>query len=163
MVVEHCLKLTLRQNTTSSGGGFYISEFAIPALLSPYTKGQASLPAKTLQTQWQHLYDTGKRFFPSVAALTSSAYLYLAYNSPGDTRQLYLVSALSSIAIVPYTLLTMMGNIKKIQTEIKAEEEALVLPRLRGDIATWAKLNYGRAALQFVSFSVGIWAVLDSA
>ncbi|KDR69997.1 hypothetical protein GALMADRAFT_76662, partial [Galerina marginata CBS 339.88] len=147
------------------GGGFYISAFAIPALLSPYNKGQAALPAKTLQTQWQHLYDTGKRFFPSVAALTSSAYLYLAYNSPqaGNTRELYLVSALSSIAIVPYTLLTMMGNIKKIQTEIKAEEESLVLPRLRGDIVTWAKLNYGRAALQFVSFSVGIWAVLDGA
>ncbi|KAF8149182.1 hypothetical protein B0H34DRAFT_198064 [Crassisporium funariophilum] len=146
-----------------TGGIFSISAFVIPSLLSPYSskdinKRQALLPAKTLQIQWQDLYDSGKRFYPSLAVVTSSAYLYLAYNSP-NTRPLYLVSAFFSVSIVPYTLLGMMGNIKKIQAEIK-EEDA---PRLGRDIAKWAKLNYGRAALQFVGFLVGIYAVMDSA
>ncbi|KDR69945.1 hypothetical protein GALMADRAFT_145000 [Galerina marginata CBS 339.88] len=154
--------VTLLGSGILSGGGFYMSAFAIPTLLSPYTKGQAALPAKTLQTQWQHIYDSGKLFYPPLATLTSSAYLYLAYNSP-NTRQFYLVAALFAIGMVPYTVLTMTGNLKKIQTEIRAEEESLVLPRLRGDIATWAKLNYGRAALQFVAFAAGIWAVMESA
>ncbi|KAF8971910.1 hypothetical protein BDZ97DRAFT_1650747 [Flammula alnicola] len=149
-----------------SGGIFCISAFCIPSLLSPYSykdtnKDRAVLPAKTLQTQWQHLYDTGKRFFPSLAALTSSAYLYLAYNSPNG-RPLYLISAFCSIAIVPYTFLVMMGNIKKIQTEIK-EEDTQGVPRLRGDIAKWAKLNYGRTVLEVAALLVGAWAMVDSA
>jgi hypothetical protein len=115
-----------------------------------------------LQTQWQHIYDTGKLFFPGLSALTSSAYLYLAYNSP-NTRPLYLVSAFSAIAMVPYTLLFMMSNIKKIQRQVKEEEDPQDLLRLRREIATWGKLNYGRSALQFVAFLVGTWAVVYSA
>ena len=152
---------------TQSGGNFYISAFGIPALLSPHSfkhvnKSQAVLPAKTLQTQWQHVYDTGKLFFPGLSVLTSSAYLYLAYNSPNN-RPLYLVSAFSAMATLPYTFVFMMSNIKKIERQIKEEEDPQDLPRLRGEIATWAKLNYGRSALQFVAFLVGTWAVVYSA
>jgi Domain of unknown function (DUF1772) len=142
---------------------FYISAFAIPAILSPYSykaKGQAFLPAKTLQMQWQHVYNTGKRFFPSLSVGTSALYLYLAYNIP-DARPLYLLSACCTMSIVPYTLAVMMPNIRKIQAEIK-EEDAQEMPRLRDDIKTWTRLHYGRAVMQGVAFLAGAWAVVDS-
>ena len=72
------------------------------------------------------------------------------------------MSTFSAIAMIPYTFLFMMGNIKKIQRQIKEEEDPQDLPRLRGEIATWAKLNYGRSALQFMAFLVGTWAVVHS-
>lgn len=132
-------------------------------MLSPYSykaKGQLVLPAKALQMQWQHLFDTGKRFFPSLIVGTSALYLYLAYNVP-DARSLYLKSAFSMMSIVPYTLMMMMPNIRKIQAEIK-EEDAQDVLRLRDDIKTWTRLNYGRAVMQGVAFLAGAWAAVDS-
>jgi hypothetical protein len=131
-------------------------------MLSPYSykaKGQAVLPANALQTQWQHVYDTGKRFFPSLIVGTSALYLYLAYHVP-DARPLYLVAACCSMSIVPYTLAVMMPNIKKIQTEIK--EDAQDVLRLRDDIKTWTRLNYGRAVMLGVAFLAGACAAVDS-
>lgn len=148
----------------SSGATFYISAFAIPAMLSPYSykaKGPAVvLPAKALQMQWQHVYHTGKRFFPTLIVGTSALFLYLAYNVP-DARPLYLLSACCTMSIVPYTLAVMMPNIKKIQTEIKEEDAQHVL-RLTDDIKTWTRLNYGRAVIQGVAFLAGAWAAVDS-
>jgi hypothetical protein len=92
--------------------------------------------------------------------VTSALYLYLAYNVP-NARPLYLFSAGCTISIVPYTLAVMMPNIKKIQTEIK-EEDAQDALRLRGEIETWTRLNYGRAVMQGLSFLAGAWAVVGS-
>lgn len=132
-------------------------------MLSPYSykaKGQAVLPAKTLQMQWQHVFDTGKRFFPPLNVGTSALYLYLAYNVP-DARPLYLLSACCLMSIVPYTLAVMMPNIRKIQTEIK-EEDAQDVLRLRDDIKTWTRLHYVRALMTGVAFLAGAWAAVDS-
>jgi hypothetical protein len=65
------------------------------------------------------------------------------------------------MSIVPYTLTVMMPNIRKIQTEIK-EEDAQDALRLRDDVKTWGRLNYGRAVMQAVAFLAGSWAVVDS-
>jgi hypothetical protein len=65
------------------------------------------------------------------------------------------------MSIVPYTLTVMMPNIRKIQTEIK-EEDAQDALRLRDDVKTWGRLNYGRAVMQAVAFLAGAWAVVDS-
>jgi len=110
--------------------------------------------------QWQHVYDTGKRFFPLLSVVTSALYLYLAYNVP-NARPLYLLSTCCTIGIVPYTLAVMMPNIKNIQTEVK-EEDAQDVLRLRDDIETWTRLNYGRAVMQVVAFLAGAWAVVAS-
>ncbi|EDR02484.1 uncharacterized protein LACBIDRAFT_309543 [Laccaria bicolor S238N-H82] len=152
-------------SSISFGGNFYISAFAIPAMLSPCSykaEGQGVvLPAKVLQMQWQHVYDTGKRFFPLLIVGTSALYLYLAYNVPAEARPLYLLAACCGVSIVPYTLAVMMPNIKRIQGEIK-EEDTQVGLRLRDDIKTWSRMNCGRAVLLGVAFLAGAWAAVDS-
>ena len=134
-------------------------------MLSPYSykaEGQGVvLPAKTLHMQWNHLFDSGKRFFPFLIVATSALYLYLAYNVP-DARPLYLKAALCGLSIIPYTLVVMMPNIRKIQqTEIKEEDEQVGLT-LRADIKKWTRLNYGRSVMLGVAFLAGAWAAVDS-
>jgi len=151
-----------------SGGAFYISTFAIPAILSPYKataktqqQDQVVLPAKTLQIQWKHVYNTGKLFFPLLSLQTSAIYLYLAAYEPTDASKLYILAAASTIAIVPYTLTLMTGNIKKIEAEVK-EDDARDIVRLKKEIVKWSNFHYGRAALVFAGFLLGTWATVDS-
>jgi len=150
-----------------SGGSFYVSAFAVPSILAPYKaannnqQGQAVLPAKTLQIQWKHVYDTGKRFFPFLGLQTSALYLYLAVNEPVNASRLYLLAAVSTISMVPYTFAVMMGNIKKIEAEVK-EDDAEDTVRLRNEIVKWGKLNYGRSVMGIVGFVLGTWATVDS-
>ncbi|KAF8909790.1 hypothetical protein CPB84DRAFT_1673410 [Gymnopilus junonius] len=150
-----------------AGGNFYISAFAIPALLSPYKaandaqQNKAVLPAKTLQTQWKYVYNTGKLFFPFLALKTSIVYLFLAAHDSPDSSKLYALAAVSTISIVPYTFALMMGNIKKIEAEVK-EDDPEDVTRLRKEIVKWNRFNFGRAALIFTGFALGTWAVVDS-
>jgi len=151
-----------------SGNSFYISTFAIPAILSPYKattktqqQDQVVLPTKTLQTQWKHIYDTGKFFFPLLSLQTSAIYLYLAAHEPSNASKLYVFAAASTIAMVPYTVTLMMGNIKKIEAEVK-EDDAQDTVRLRKEIVKWSNFHFGRVTLVFVGFLLGTWATVDS-
>ncbi|PPQ96312.1 hypothetical protein CVT26_005675 [Gymnopilus dilepis] len=149
-----------------SGGSFYVSAFAIPALLSPYRPnakkqdGQAVLSANTLQVQWKYVYDTGKIFFPFLGLGVSALYVYLGFNAPSDSRKLYWAAAASTIGMVPYTFAFMMGNIKKIEAEVKEDDEENAA-RLRSEIVKWSRLNLARTALLFTGFLLSTWATLD--
>ena len=118
------------------------------------------------------MFDQGKLAAPPIAMLSSAAFGYLAYRWAKTLNQtkgeLYGLAAISTLSIIPYTLVLMRGvngklvrksdDLKKMSVheiigiEDANEESAKQL------IDWWGMLNLGRGLLPLVGTIVGSWA-----
>ena len=118
------------------------------------------------------MFDQGKAAAQPIAILSSAAFGYLAYKLAKTLNQtkgeLYGLAAISTLSIVPYTLVLMRGvngklinksegsksmSVDELLSDLNANEESA-----KQLIDWWATLNVGRGLLPLVGTIVGTWA-----
>jgi len=119
----------------------------------------ATTPPVILQRQWQALYDSGKTWFPPTVVLTSVAFAEVAWltrrgGAHYGAWEPWAVSATATVAIIPFTLLFMMPDIRQLE-EARGKENN----NLPGLLANWSWLNMVRAGLHAVAFGTSLWMV----
>lgn len=133
----------LTSGALAAGSACYISTSVVPLILKA--------PLGTAYMQWKHLYDEGKKAFPSLAVSIAASLSTIAYYSTGCVRNINLAAAGLAVAIVPFTLLFMKKNISEIEKVGPIED-----PSLLDKISKWGKLHTVRAALLLSSFLVSL-------
>ncbi|KAL7275494.1 hypothetical protein RUND412_001552 [Rhizina undulata] len=137
------------------GGSLYVSTAVIPTILH-------SSSEVTILSQWIYLFNSGKRTFPPLAIFTSLAFSYVAWKEHQIDSPIwvnYAVSSACTVAIIPFTLVAMMGNIKQLQKKGKAiKNREKMGDEVRGEPSTeelvkrWASLNLVRGVMHAVAF-----------
>ncbi len=135
-------------------------------------------PTSTLVQQWQQIYDTGKTTAPPTALLIFASYAYVSYHHAQSLLPFiygkwtsYAVAGVSTLAIVPYTLLVMADTNRKLYA--KASEARLLGSATADDVVSehekksvkqlvdrWATLNVVRAVFPLITAVVGTWTAL---
>ena len=141
---------------------------AAPALLRSYNEGSAS--ASTVVKQWRSIYEAGKAQNPPIAAVTASAFLYLAWASRSgknvagpmawEISTLYGTATFLTLGIIPFTLIFMRGNLNALVSKanmdaVSADKSGLEIQRL---ISKWIALNAIRSMLPLAGSVVGMIA-----
>ncbi|KAL9937681.1 hypothetical protein V8E36_003226 [Tilletia maclaganii] len=138
------------------------------------------------------MYEWGARQFAPTSVLTTLSYFYASRVAAKSARfaavahqelvsNLLLASALVSLTIVPYTVFTMLPNIKVLlarRNRIRASRASAAdkitteggsgVALLQGEeaeetikgIELWKAQNVGRMAIAFVSWSLGVAATI---
>lgn len=100
---------------------------------------------------WQKLFDTGKVSVVPMAFITAISGGML-YTRTKDPR--ILAATLIGFSPVPFTLLAMGSNIRRLQSSSNADPKVLELTN------TWANLHLVRTAAGLVSFGLAIYTLL---
>lgn len=123
--------------------------------------------------QWRKLYSQGKAAAPPLAALSAMSFSFLAYKLSKTLNQtkgeLYALAALSTISIVPYTLIVMRATNDKLTNKandsetwsIKDEEDGLGLEKGKSAkelLDWWGLLNFARGMFPLIGAGLGAWA-----
>jgi len=171
----------------------------IPVMVLPARRlRQAGAKAETcaasmshLKQQWLWLYATGRATFPPLAATAALAYTYLSYLSDDELlARLYITAAVSTISIVPFTLLVMMPTNNLLAEAAAARGGASPRPAVKREgvlgeeeevdkavvtmkqasevedeeflrlVVKWARLNYLRHLLPLAGAVIGLTAIL---
>ncbi|KAJ6012660.1 hypothetical protein N7522_003015 [Penicillium canescens] len=153
-----------------SGNIAALSTNATPALLDSRLGNDIS--PGTLAKQWRRMFEAGKTQNPPIAAVTSSAFLYLAWcvraGSPmvvGAVPRhsaLYCSAAALTLGIVPYTIIAMGKTNGKLLE--KSELDPRVTEKAGAEIdelvRSWISLNGFRSLLPLAGGFFGILAAL---
>lgn len=148
----------------------------VPGLIKSHHED--GTPLITTLRHYRNMYENGKAQNPPIAALTASAFAYLAYAvhngvsvSALTTREsavLYAASAVLTLGIVPWTLVAMAGTNKALLDRAEAgvvvEKEDEKQEVLKG-LEKWIVLNGVRSLFPLVGAVVGVvagmgWPVL---
>ncbi|KAH9839698.1 uncharacterized protein C8Q71DRAFT_743817 [Rhodofomes roseus] len=114
--------------------------------------------------QWAKLYHTGAAIAPTTAGVAFLAYLYLGYHSghyvsPSEGYA-YLAAGTLTLAIAPYTLLTMMSTNNELKALAEGKEEKVVEEaRVKALLQKWWSLNLVRALGPATGFVLGLFAL----
>ncbi|PGG96508.1 hypothetical protein AJ80_09814 [Polytolypa hystricis UAMH7299] len=183
--------------TTSSFLSSHILSFSyalVPTLILPaagnikrsFDSGlEPGTPIGHIATQWRHAYHLGRSTAPFIALASSAAYTYLAYafregtgvlhtEATAQASNLYLVAALLSLGIVPFTLAVMKPTNDKLMERAAATDagkegkgkgvkgEELVASRedaeVRGWLEKWCCLNCARACFPIAATLLAVSA-----
>jgi hypothetical protein len=146
---------------------------AVPALSQ--SQKQDSVPAGYLARQWKYIFDTGKVQNPSVAAVASSSFAYLAWSVrkgtalsllvPKNSVLIYSTAALLTIGMVPYTIIFMLPTNDRLTEKAKQHVTS------KGAVATddkeviellkkWSFLSGIRGLLPLMGGVVSLAAIL---
>ena len=100
---------------------------------------------------WQKIYDTGKMAVVPMAFITaiSGGMLYARTKDPR-----VLTAALIGFSPVPFTILAMGSNIKRLQSSSNTDPKVLELTN------TWANLHLVRTAAGLASFGLAVYTLL---
>jgi hypothetical protein len=129
-------------------------------------------PPSIVPKLWRSIYAIGVTSAPKIALVSSTAFAYAAYslsktpaalsNSPLNPIYLLSTAAVSTVLIVPWTLLTMLPTNNALhaklaaadaQTDAKEDSELLEL------LKKWAGLNGVRSVFPLVGAITGLWAI----
>jgi len=113
--------------------------------------------------QWAKLYHTGARIAPATAGVAFLAYLYLGYNSghyvsPSEGYA-YLAAGTFTLAIAPYTLLTMMPTNHELEALAEGKEEKVEDARVKSLLQRWWRLNLVRSLGPTTGLVLGLLAL----
>lgn len=147
-----------------------LSMNAAPALLR--ARHESQLSTTSMVKLWKNLFESGKSQNPPIAALTASAFFYLAWSvragSPlfrqasRNATTLYCSAAIMTLGIVPYTIAFMSDTnnalLAKNKLEIEPSTEASA--EIDGLVSKWISLNGFRSLLPLAGGLVGIFAAL---
>ncbi|KGO69875.1 Protein of unknown function DUF1772 [Penicillium italicum] len=143
---------------------------AAPAILK--SRRENEIPSVTLAKQWKKLYEAGKAQNPPIAAVTASAFFYLAWSvqsgrlivrgALSSRPALYCFAGLLTLSIVPYTIIAMSKTNAALLTT--ATSDSKVADKASTDVDElvhkWISLNGFRSLLPLVGGLVGIFAAL---
>jgi len=137
---------------------------AIASISHITTPVLSTTPPSTFLPLWTRLYARGAATAPPLAVLSTACFLYLAY-SASDWTGAYATAAAATLAIVPYTLLFMMGTNRRLEARAKmvgasAKEDGGRQEESRALLEWWTVLNFGRSVLPLVGGLVGLWSVM---
>ncbi|CAL5870298.1 uncharacterized protein PFLUO_LOCUS4533 [Penicillium psychrofluorescens] len=153
-----------------SGNIAALSMNAAPALLR--ARSEDHLPVTNMVKLWRNLFESGKSQNPPIAALTASAFFYLAWSTRSSSpffRQvarnsttLYSTAAILTLSIVPYTLATMSStnNALLAKTKLDSEPTAQASVEIEELVSKWISLNGFRSLLPLAGGLLGIFAAL---
>jgi hypothetical protein len=151
-----------------AGSILAISYLSVPSFLLA--------PSPILARQWQLCFDRGKIINPAIALVSAVTYAWLSYKLYGTLNhpkaEIYAISAILTLGIVPYTIIGMMPTNKKLLKKceemkgMSVEEKATEVGFARGEstkelVDRWGMLNLGRGALPLVGAVLGLWTTLD--
>lgn len=120
----------------------------MPAILHPRTT-----PPKDLHAQWKHLYDHGKFTLPPLSIVAGAAFSYVAYHDE-SLRVPYGIAAVSTLGIVPFTLVGMKANLGALlEQRVWGDVDK---GRLRELLRRWSGLNWYRAIMLMVGFGTAL-------
>lgn len=154
---------------------FTISTVAVPPLLAT--------PTHILLSQWQRIFRTGATYAPPIAAFAALNYAYVAYSlysspslppsSPKTSSssfspfRIYIFAIAATVAIVPFTLLTMARINTRLLHEAARVMEAAdkgmspgVEQDVRAYVKRWILLSTLRSALPLLGGVLGLWGAL---
>ncbi|KAJ5833269.1 hypothetical protein N7474_001580 [Penicillium riverlandense] len=151
-----------------SGNIAALSMNAVPALVS--SRQEDNAPPKLIVKQWRNVYEAGKAQNRPIAAITASAFFYLAWSVRSGAplfRQaaysqagLYSAAAILTLGIVPYTIVAMSNtnnallNMAKPKIELSDRNQAESVTLLD----KWVNLNLFRSLLPLAGGLIGIAA-----
>lgn len=163
---------------------------AIASLSYKAMPGLLLAPGSLAVQQWQTMYARGVRTAPPLAGFALLNFVYLSYRhyhatlpSLHDKWTGYAVAGLSTIAIVPYTLVVMAdvnGKLHALANRARsvsattkrpapgegeaegADEPALAINEANAKqlLDHWGMLNLGRSVFPLVGAVVGVWAAM---
>ena len=146
-----------------------ISVLSVPSLMLA--------PSPLVARQWKKLYGRGARTAPSLALTSASMFGFLSYKFYGTLNhpkaELYGLSALLTVGIVPYTLIAMVPTNKKLTSRAETSEalSAEELFSQAGDstaqstkelLDLWATHNLARGLFPLAGSILGLWTTLTS-
>lgn len=147
-----------------------LSMNAAPAMLR--ARREDHLPVTNMVKLWRNLYESGKSQNPPIAALTASAFFYLAWTTrsssplfrqvPRNSTALYGTAAILTLSIVPYTIVTMSStnNALLAKTKLDSEPPAQASAEIEDIVNDWVTLNGLRSLLPLVGGLLGMFAAL---
>jgi hypothetical protein len=129
-----------------AGSNYALSAIAMPSLLLPAPRPGTYRPSASLVTsetrdeqnekpgttpahlarQWQKLHQLGQFSLPLTAVGSASAYLFAALSIPETMRQqrsLYVIAAVLSVAVAPFTRLVMKSTDDELLLRANAATE----------------------------------------
>ena len=113
-----------------------------------------------LTRQWLHLYDIGHKTAPPIALGTFGLYVYsaLSERAAGKPWELLAAAGVTTLSIVPYTLLTMLPtNHELMRLEKKgAAGEKLDLEETRRLARKWTWLHLVRSLFSLAGALLGV-------
>lgn len=173
-----------------------LSILSIPALVLPARQPpSATIPARQvpgtpaahLSHQWLDVYERGKRLFPALAIVASSANAYLAWrlrNTPAPDAVscswagIYLTAIITTLGMVPWTLTAMKSTNGRLRAHatrddaslsegtksmVVSEQEKAKRAREDGDVPAllwkWAELNLYRGMFPLLGACIGFCGV----
>jgi hypothetical protein len=153
-----------------------LSLISVPALIR--SKSRDHVPSTTLAKQWRYIFESGKSQNPPIAAITASAFAYLAWSVrsggmyhhmvPKMSMQLYCAAAILTLGIVPFTIVAMRPTnnklIEKAETSSKQTDTSPLAQSNEDEIdnliAKWKSLNGIRSLLPLLGGILGLGAAL---
>ena len=133
-------------------------------------------PEPLVARQWKKVYDRGVSTSPPLALTSALMFSFVSYKWYGTLNQpkaeLYGLSALLTIGIVPYTLLVMLPTNKKLMNRaeeaeaLSAEQQLIGAKDTSKDPSTkelldrWATHNLARGLFPLAGSVLGLWTSL---
>jgi hypothetical protein len=114
--------------------------------------------------QWHLAYNRGKACMPPFAGAIALSYFYLSYAHHArhlEWRGFATAGALT-VGIVPFTLLFIMGNIRKLEAAMadKDAKTSAADQEARSLLTTWSRMNLARAMLPLAGTVAAVWNLL---
>lgn len=137
----------------------------MPALLS-----RPDVPQDALVHQWHGLYRRGAAMMPVLAGTTALGYWTVAYyryclsSPPAEWRGFAAAGALV-LAIVPFTLVTMMPTIRALEAAHPigrgtGEKKTTSRRTAEALLRKWTRLNVWRSLIPLVGTACAVWNLL---
>ena len=153
----------------SPGGVFSISALAVPPILLA--------PSPLVAQQWKRLFDIGKAAAPALAATSALSFSFLALKWYGTLNQpraeIYGLSALITVSIIPYTFVFMRTVNKELLSNAKQanalkKADALSEGSMEGKESSkqlldlWATHNAIRGLFPLAASVLALWTTVGS-
>lgn len=135
-----------------------MSLLAVPGLLS------AAVPSQALAQQWEGIYTRGKALGPRMALVSLAGYAYLAYDrrSQGQSYAGYIVAAVLSLGIMPYTIVFMSPTNNALLGVAGGATQTLGESAVRELVSKWKDLNLVRSVFPLVGAVIGLWSLVGA-
>ncbi|EPE28987.1 hypothetical protein GLAREA_00145 [Glarea lozoyensis ATCC 20868] len=120
-------------------------------------------PAPVLVKQWKHNFIAGRAALPLLSVISAGANFYL-YSRSAYTLPSYLFAGLTSVGIIPYTVVFMRGVNGRLMGMAEGVEEGEMgrvgsLESVHELVDWWGVLQLGRTGLVCVSAVLNVWNV----
>ncbi|CAG8393157.1 unnamed protein product [Penicillium salamii] len=162
---------------TAIGGAFWLSGkisayslVALPAML--LAKSEDSVSSDAILKVWRRLYEYGHAYGPKLAAVTSTAFGYLAWSSRAQRTTcrapmiMYSAAASLVLAIVPYTIICIGPTNDRLSARAAGKDEPVSTNESseKNDdqlLRQWVVLNGIRGLLPFAGGVLGLLTAIN--